>query len=172
MKNKIKLFFIALKEAYMKLTKDQREAKNVIELTKVKVDYYQNNYNCLDLIYNNLNIMYSQFPKSQRQLYIQRTLDLLKYGFYYKEFKNDNGETVIICTNGDNKYWRYSYLDTYKSFVSDLKRKYNYMKALYKEHRYFEVFEEQKEFYSIIDDFNKKYINDIEDPTSKAIVIP
>ena len=167
--NKIKLFFIALNEAYMKLTKDQREAKNVIGLTKVKVDYYQNNYNCLDLIYNNLNIMYSQFPKSQRQLYIQRTLDLLKYGFYYKEFKNDNGETVIKLINSNDK--KYS-LYTYKSFVSDLKRKYNYMKALYKEHRYFEVIEEQKEFYSIIDDFNKKYINDIEDPTSRAIVIP
>lgn len=159
--NKIKLFFLAIKEAYLKLTKDQREAKNVIEVIKVMLDEYQTNYNKLESVYHNLNDMYNQLPKSQRMLYIQRTLDLLHYGFYYTEFQNDNGEIVIKCINNNDTAWRYPYLDNYKSFVSDLKRKYNYIKDLYKNHKYLDVIKEQNNFKDIIDNFNDRYINDI-----------
>ena len=46
------------------------------------------------------------------------------------------------------------------------------MKENYKGHNYKKVMEEYNTFKMTIDNFNKKYINDFEDHTPKAIVIP
>lgn len=164
--NKIKLFFIALNEAYMKLTNDQRKAKEAIDVTKVMLDIYKENYNKLESVHKNLNEVYNQLPKSQRQLYIQQTLDLLRYGFIYKTFINDRGEKVIDCTNMSTLF-RTGYLDRYKSFVDELSRIHKYMKDLYKEHKYLEVIEGEIDMKQTIDNFYNKYINDIEDPNQK-----
>ena len=158
--NKIKLFIVAIKEAYLKLTKDQREAKRVIDVTKVMLDTYKENYNKLELVHKNLNEVYNQLPKSQRQLYIQQTLDLLRYGFTYKTFINDSGEKVIDCINMSTLF-RTGYLDRYKYFVDELNRIHEYLENLYKEHKYLEVIDGQIDMKQTIDDFNNKYINDI-----------
>lgn len=164
--NKIKLFFIALNEAYMKLTKDQREAKVAIDVTKCTLNRYKENYNKLELVHQNLNEVYNQLPRSQRQIYIQQTLDLLRYGFYYKKFKNDRDENIIECINMSTLF-RTGYLDRYKSFVNELSRIHEYMKDLYKEHKYLEVIEGEIDMKQTIDNFYNKYINDIEDPNTK-----
>lgn len=164
--NKIKLFFIALNEAYMKLTKDQRNAKVAIDVTKRILNRYKENYNKLELVHQNLNEVYNQLPRSQRQIYIQQTLDLLRYGFYYKTFINDRGEKVIDCINMSTLF-RTGYLDRYKSFVDELSRIHKYMKDLYKEHKYHEVIDGEIDMKQTIDNFYNKYINDIEDPNTK-----
>ena len=164
--NKIKLFFIALNEAYMKLTNDQRKAKEAIDVTKVMLDIYKEKYNKLESVHKNLNEVYNQLPKSQRQLYIQQTLDLLRYGFIYKTFINDRGEKVIDCINMAT-LCRTGYLDRYKSFVDELSRIHKDMKNLYKEHKYLEVIEGEIDMKQTIDNFYNKYINDIEDPNPK-----
>lgn len=158
--NKIKLFFIAFKNAYLTVTKEQREAAECIKDIGIKLNIYQEQYNRLDSIYHDLREAYNQLPKSQRRLYIQQTLDLLQYGFYYKTFKNDRSETVVDCINEKD---RYSYLDSYRYFVQKLKIMYSSMNNLYKKHKYVEVIEKQKDFNNTIDEFTNTYINDVEE---------
>ena len=93
--NKIKLFLLALKEAYLNITKEHREAKETIAMTEVMVIEYQQYLERIKRIFIDLRELYTQFPKSQRMIYIQQTMDLLNYGFYYKEFKNDRNENII-----------------------------------------------------------------------------
>ena len=158
--NKIKLFFIALKNAYLTVTKEQREAAAYIKDICIKLNIYQEQYNRLDSIYHDLSAAYNQLPKSQRRLYIQQTLDLLQYGFYYKTFKNDRFETVVDCINEKDHY---SYLNSYRYFVKELKDIYSSMNNLYKKHKYAEVIEKQKDFNNTIDEFTNTYINDVEE---------
>ena len=157
--NKIKLFFLALKEAYLNITKEQREAKETIAITEATVIEYQQYLECIKNVYKNLSDVYNQFPKSQRRLYIQQTLDFIAYGFYYNQFKNDKDENVVQRINTD---WSCGYANIYESFVMhDLKYIYDCMCKLYKEHKYKEVMEEYNTFKMTIDNFNEKYINDI-----------
>lgn len=158
--NKIKLFFLALKEAYLNITKEQREAKETIAITEAMVIEYQQYLEGIKRIFTDLRDLYSQFPKSQRVIYIQQTLDLLNYGFYYKQFKNDKDENIIECINLNDK-WRNGYVDRYNFFVQDLVGILKYMKENYKDHNYKKVMEEYNTFKMTIDDFNEKYINDI-----------
>ena len=158
--NKIKLFFLALKEAYLNITKEQREAKETIAMSEAMVIEYQQYLERIKRIFTDLSELYTQFPRSQRMIYIQQTLDLLNYGFYYKQFKNDRDENIIECMNLNDK-WRISYIDRYNSFVQDLVDTLKYMKENYKEHNYKKVMEEYNTFQMTIDNFNEKYINDI-----------
>ena len=164
--NKIKLFFIALNEAYLNITKEHREAKETIAIVESMVIEYQQYLERIKRIYTDLSKLYTQFPKSQRIIYIQQTMDLLNYGFYYKQFKNDRNENIIECINLKDKY-RIGYTDRYDYFVQNLVSTLKDMKENYKGHNYKKVMEEYNTFKMTIDNFNKKYINDIEDSTKK-----
>lgn len=158
--NKLKLFFLALKEAYLNITKEQREAKETIAITEAMVIEYKEYLEGIRRIYTDLRALYTQFPMSQRMIYIQQTIDFLNYGFYYKQFKNDRDENIVECINLNDK-WRYGYSDRYNSFVQDLVGILNYMKENYKDHNYKKVMEEYNTFKMTIDNFNEKYIIDI-----------
>ena len=159
--NKIKLFCLALKEAYLNITKEQREAKETIDITESMVIEYQQYLERIKRIYTDLSAIYSQFPKSQRTLYIQETMDFLNYGFYYKQFKNNKDENIRDCINLKDNKWRIGYIDRYNSFIRSLVSNLKCMKENYKEHNYKKVMEEYNTFNMTIDNFNDKYINDI-----------
>lgn len=160
MGNKIKLFLLALREAYLNITKEQREAKEAIAMTEAMVIEYQQYLERIKRIFTDLSELYTQFPRSQRMIYIQQTMDLLDYGFYYKQFKNDRDENIVECINLHDKY-RNGYIDRYDFFVRELVGILKHMKENYKEHNYKKVMEKYNTFRMTIDNFNDKYINDI-----------
>lgn len=148
------LFFKALKEVYLRLTKDKREAKKCIEKAERLIQHYKEILNKFDTIYKYLTEVYGELPKSQRVYYVQMTMDLLRYGFCWNFVEKDNQTyKVSSCL----KYTD-SYISKYTFFIDDLQDILITMKMYNKSRNYKKVIEYAETFYKVIEEFKNKYI--------------
>ncbi len=141
-----------VKNSWKELNKEQYQAKNQIKKAKEGLDVYNKNLSHLSNAYTNLSDIYDQLPKQIREDYIQKTLDLFKYGWVYPN-------------NGEGKYelyqdrYRWGYVAEYRLFVNDLDSIYNDMIFQYKKHQYSNINRLYNDFLDTIDNFIKNKIN-------------
>ena len=83
---KIKEFIKAFKDAYNTINVNKIDAKKAIDDYSEKVNYIVYAYDSLKIVSARLEAIYSYLPIKERQDFIQKTLDLLRYGR-----KDDNG---------------------------------------------------------------------------------
>ena len=151
---KIKEFIEAFKDAYNTINVNKIDAKRIIEDYYEKVNNIENVANTMKYLYNNLIDVYRYFPKKERQDFIQKTLDLFRYGR-----QNDNGNFIDWV----------GITSLYYSKANCAKNNLAHLKELYKEGKYGEVkvlakeyLEDLEEFYvlnNIIDNPNESKIN-------------
>lgn len=151
--NKIKEFIEAFKNAYNTINVNKIDAKKAIDDYSRKVDRIVYTADSLKIIFARLEAIYSCFPIKERQDFIQKTLDLLRYGRY------DNGGLKDTCG------WGALYISESVGVKNNLAQ----LKKLYKEGRYGEVkvlakeyLERLEEFYvlyNIIDNTNESKID-------------
>lgn len=151
---KIKEFIKAFKDAYNTINANKINAKNAIDNFNRKVDSIVYTADSLQLIFERLEANYICFPIKERQDFIQKTLDLLRYGR-----KDDDGHF---------KDFR-GLISLYYSKASCIKNNLAHLKELYKKGRYGEVralakvYSEQIEefyvLYNIIDISNESKID-------------
>lgn len=70
-----------IERTWEELRKEKNEAKQVLKDIQVVVDHWERMWETAENIEKELSEIYYELPESQRQDYIQKTLDLLKYGF-------------------------------------------------------------------------------------------
>lgn len=148
------LFFKALKEVYLRLTKDKREAKKCIEKAERLIQHYKEILNKFDTIYKYLTEVYGELPKSQRVRYVQMTMDLLSYGFCWNFVEKDS-RTYIV--SGSLNY-EHSYISEYTFFIDNLRGIFISMKIHNESRNYKKVIEYAEIFYKTIEEFKNKYI--------------
>ena len=83
---KIKEFIEAFKNAYNTINVIKIDAKKAIDDYSKEVDGIVYAYDSLKIIFEHLEGSYKYFPIKERQDFIQKTLDLLRYGR-----RDDNG---------------------------------------------------------------------------------
>ena len=141
-----------VKISWEEFNKVQYQAKNQIKKTKERLDEYYKNLSYLSDAYTNLSKVYNQLPKQIREDYIQKTLDLFKYGWVYPN-------------NGEGKYelyqdrYKWGYVEEYRRFVYDLESIYKDMTFCYKKHQYSDIDRLHCDFLNAIDNFIKNQIN-------------
>lgn len=138
---KIKEFIIAFKNAYNTINVNKIDAKRIIEDYYEKVNNIENVANTMKNLYNNLDNVYKYFPIKERKDFIQKTLDLLRYGRV-----DDNGFFMDICG------WE----TMYNSEAIQMKRNLEYLNSLYKKGKYDEVIDKAKKYNELLEDV---YIN-------------
>ena len=149
---KIFEFIKIVKISWEEFNKVQYQAKNQIKKTKERLDEYYKNLSYLSDAYTNLSKVYNQLPKQIREDYIQKTLDLFKYGWVYPN-------------NGEGKYelyqdrYKWGYVAEYRLFVNELNSIYKDMVFQYKKHQYSNVDRSFNNFLDTIDNFIKNKIN-------------
>ena len=139
---KIKEFIKAFKDAYNTINVNKINAKKAIDDYSKEVDDIVYAADSLKIIFVRLEAIYSCFPIKERQDFIQKTLDLLRYGR-----KNDNGD--LMDYNG----FRTLYISTANYAKTNLA----HLKKLYKENRYGEVHVLAKEYSERLEDFYVLY---------------
>ena len=151
---KIKEFIKAFKDAYNTINVNKFDAKKAIEDYSKEVDDIVYVDDSLKIIFVRLEAIYSSFPIKERRDFIQKTLDLLRYGR-----RNDNGDLKDF----------YGLRSLYHSNASNAKNHLAHLKHLYKKGRYGEVKVLAKEYserleefyvlYNIIDSLNESKID-------------
>lgn len=121
---KIKEFIEAFKNAYNTINVNKNNAKKEIDDFKKEVHDIVYIADSLGFIFSRLESIYICFPIKERQDFITKTLDLLRYGR-----KDDNGERKDI----------YGWYMLYSSLAEYAKTKLKHMNKLYKEGKYNEV---------------------------------
>ena len=121
---KIKEFIEAFKNAYNTINVNKIDAKKAIDDYSKKVARIVYVADSLKFIFPRLEAIYSSFPINERQDFITKTLDLLRYGR-----KDDNGGLKDTCG------WGALYIS--ESVV--VKNNLAHLKERYKEGRYGEV---------------------------------
>lgn len=121
---KIKEFIKAFKYAYNTINVNKFEAKKAIDDFKKEVDDIVYIADSLRFIFARLEAIYSCFPIKERQDFITKTLDLLRYGR-----RDDNGGLEDIC----------GWYALYSSEADYMKTKLKNLNKLYKEGKYSEV---------------------------------
>ena len=149
---KIKEFIKAFKDAYNTINVNKINAKKAIDDYSRKVDRIVYTADSLKIIFARLEAIYSCFPIKERQDFIQKTLDLLRYGRY------DNGGLKDTCGWGA----------LYSSESVGVKNNLAQLKKLYKEGRYGEVKVLAKEYSEQLEDFYVLY-NIIDKPNESKI---
>ena len=150
---KIKEFIEAFKDAYNTINVNKIDAKKAIDDYSEKEARIVYVADSLKIIFARLEAIYSSFPIKERRDFIQKTLDLLRYGR-----KNDNGDLKDL--------WGLSSL--YHSKANSVKNNLAYLKNLYKKGRYGEVKVLAKEFSERLKEFYVLY-NIIDSPNESKI---
>lgn len=150
---KIKEFIEAFKDAYNTINVNKIDAKKAIDDYSKEVDDIVYAADSLKIIFARLEAIYSCFPIKERQDFIQKILDLLRYGR-----KNDNGDLKDF----------YGLSSLYTSTANYAKNNLAHLKKLYKENRYGEVQVLAKEYSELIEAFYITY-NIIDNPNESKI---
>ena len=138
----IKEFIKAFKDAYNIVNTDKINAKKAIDDFKKVADDTVYTADSLKLIFSRLEAIYSCFPIKERQDFIIKTLDLLRYGR-----RDDNGRLKDIC----------GWYALYSSQVEYAKTKLKQLNELYKKGKYGEVMSLVKECNEYLETFNVLY---------------
>lgn len=139
---KIKEFIEAFKNAYNTININKFEAKKAIDDFKKEVDDIVYTADSLKIIFARLEAIYSCFPIKERQDFITKTLDLLRYGR-----RDSNGGFEDICG------WRALYL----SQADYAKLRLEWLNDLYKEGKYTEVIAKAEEYNEQLEEFYIMY---------------
>ena len=150
---KIKEFIEAFKNAYNTINVNKIDAKKAIDDYSRKVDRIVYTADSLKIIFARLEAIYSCFPIKERQDFIQKTLDLLRYGR-----NDDNGGLKDTC----------GWCAFYHSNAKCVKNNLAQLKELYKRGRYGEVKVLAKEYSEQLEDFYVLY-NIIDKPNESKI---
>lgn len=150
---KIKEFIKAFKDAYNAINVNKIDAKKAIDDYNRKVVRIVYTADSLKIIFARLEAIYSCFPIKERQDFIQKTLDLLRYGRY-----DDNGGLKDTCG------WGALYISESVGAKNNLAR----LKKLYKEGRYDDVKVLAKEYSDQLEEFRLLY-NIIEIPNESKV---
>lgn len=147
---KIKDFIQAFKQAYYEVNKNKIVAKNAIDMYSKEVDAVKDVAENLKLIYTKLKLVYHCLPIKERQSFIQKTLDLFKYG-------RINGNGGFMDEGG--------YCEIYNLQYNDMKNYLLAMNTLYGNERYEEVIEYVERCNKNLENFRIKH--DLVDDTRK-----
>lgn len=150
---KIKEFIEAFKDAYNTINVNKIDAKKAIDDYSKEVDGIVYAADSLKIIFIRLEGVYKYFPIKERQDFIQKTLDLLRYG------------------RKDDKWYLKDYdgfITLYISTANWAKNNLTYLKKLYKEGKYDEVVEWAKEYSERLEEFRILY-NIIDNPNESKI---
>lgn len=139
---KIKEFIKAFKDAYNAINVNKSNAKKAIDNFKRKADSIIYAAESLKIILYRLEANYICFPIKERQDFIQKTLDLIRYGR-----RNDNGDLKDYC----------GLISTYHSYASFAKSNLSHLEELYKKGKYDEVEKLAKEYSERLDEFYVLY---------------
>ena len=150
---KIKEFIEAFKNAYNTINVNKIDAKKAIDDYSRKVVRIVYIADSLKIIFSRLEAIYSCFPTNERQDFIQKTLDLLRYGRY-----DDNGGLKDTCGWGA----------LYISESVGAKNNLTYLEKLYKEGKYGVVKVLAKEYSERLEEFYVLY-NIIDKPNESKI---
>ena len=150
---KIKEFIKAFKDAYNTINVSKIDAKKAIDDYSKEVDDIVYADNSLKIIFVRLEGAYKYFPIKERQDFITKTLDLLRYG------RKD--------ANGDLKDF-FGFRTLYHSTANAAKNNLAHLKKLYKEGKYDEVKVWVKEYSRRLEDFYALY-NIIDNPNESKI---
>jgi hypothetical protein len=135
---KIKEFIEAFRTAYNTINVNKLEAKKAIDDFKKEVDDIVYIADSLKIIFARLEAIYSCFPIKERQDFITKTLDLLRYGR-----RDSTGGFEDICG------WRALYL----SQADYVKLRLECLNERYKEGKYTEVISLAKEYNEQLEEF-------------------
>lgn len=150
---KIKEFIEAFKNAYNTINVNKIDAKKAIDDYSKEVDGIVYAYDSLNIIFEHLEESYKCFPIKERQDFIQKTLDLLRFGR-----RDDNGNLKDF----------YGIRTLYHSNANNAKNHLAHLKKLYKEGRYGEVKVLAKEYSERLEEFYVLY-NIIDNPNESKI---
>ena len=143
---KIKEFIVAFKDAYKDayniINVNKLDAKKAIDDFKKEADDVAYTADSLKIIFARLEAIYSCFPIKERQDFITKTLDLLRYGR-----RDANGGLKDICG------WQ----ALYRSQANYTKTKLGHLNKLYKECKYTEVIALAKEYNEQLEEFYVLY---------------
>ena len=139
---KIKEFIEAFKDAYNTVNVNKNNARKAIDDFKKEVDDIVYITDSLRFIFSRLEAVYSCFPTKERQDFIIKILDLLRYGR-----KDDNGGLKDIC----------GWYGLYSSQANYMKTMLKNMNKLYKESKYVEVMSLVEECNEHLEEFNIMY---------------
>ena len=139
---KIKEFIKAFKYAYNTINVNKIEAEIAIDDFKKIADDIVYTTDSLKIIFARLEAIYSCFPIKERQDFIQKTLDLLRYGR-----RDSNGGLKDIC----------GWYGLYSSHASYVKLKLKELNKLYKEGKYSEVMSLAREYTEHLEEFYVLY---------------
>ena len=115
--------FIAFKKAWREINKDKIRSKEQIKEIKSLANDWKERTNDIKKVEDILTKHWKYFPINQRKDYIQKTYDLLHYGFDVEYHKDGTRTYFGAYDNGLTKI----YNDTFKYIVSQ----YNDMKDFY-----------------------------------------
>jgi hypothetical protein len=150
---KIKEFIEAFKNAYNTINVNKIDAKKAIDDYNEKVDDIVYIKDSLKIIFSRLEAIYRCFPIKERQDFIRKTLDLLRYGRY-----DDNGGLKDTC----------GWVALYISESVGAKNNLAHLKELYKEGKYDEVKVLAKKYSERLEEFYVLY-NIIDKPNESKI---
>ena len=150
---KIKEFIKAFKNAYNTINVNKINAKKSIDDYSKKVNHIVYVSDSLKIIFERLEAIYSCLPITERQDFIRKTLDLIRYGR-----KDDNGNLKDYC----------GLISSYHSTANAAKNNLAHLKELYKEGKYDEVNVWAKEYSRRLEDFYVLY-NIIDKPNESKI---
>lgn len=139
---RIKEFIEAFKTAYNTINVNKIDAKKAIDDFKKIADDIVYTADSLKIIFARLEAIYSCFPIKERQDFIQKTLDLLRYGR-----RDSNGRLKDIC----------GWYGLYSSHASYVKPKLKELNKLYKEGKYSEVMSLARGYTEHLEEFNILY---------------
>ena len=139
---KIKEFIKAFKDAYNTISVDKINAKKVIDDYKRETDDIVYTVDSLKIIFARLEAIYSCFPTKERQAFVIKILDLLRYGR-----QDANGGLEDIC----------GWYELYNSQANYMKTKLKLLNDFYKEGKYAEVNVFAKEYNEQLEEFYVKY---------------
>lgn len=139
---KIKEFIKAFKDAYYAININKFNAKNAIEDYRKEVEQFSNVAKLMNNLYDNLTDAYKYFPIKDRYDFIQKTIDLLKYGRM-----DADGGCMDICG------WRALYYSEADYGQNNLVR----LEYLYNKGKYDEVMTEAEEYSNRLKKFYVRY---------------
>jgi hypothetical protein len=158
--NKIKDFITVFKVALNEVNKEKFLAKEAMSEYTKKLSNIECVKTEMKEAFDKLSNVYSYLPKTERKDYIQKSLDLLKYGRPYKD------ETFNNLLLFDQPFYFDGFFSFYENMYLKMKENLKEMRAFYKIGLYKEVIEMCKEYTNELEHF---YITlgVIDEPTEK-----
>ena len=141
----IRNYIRAFKDAYKTINSKKFEAKEAIDKYKLEVDNIKNVYTVLRDTYEGLDAVYKYLPKQERRDFIQKTLDLLKFG---RTDVDENGDRCFKDLIG--------YIYLYFSQYTDMSHFLKVMRLHYNNGHYDDVIDLAREYGMQLENF---YVN-------------